>query len=67
MPATGFSTSHALFMILSAALALLGVAAASRATDAGFAIFGAALMAFGLGFGFWMLKRGLDAWEKARH
>ena len=67
MPATGFGTSHALFMILSAVLALLGVLVASHAADAGFAVFGAALVAFGLGFGFWMLKRGLDAWEKARH
>ncbi|MFC0389095.1 hypothetical protein [Muricoccus vinaceus] len=67
MPTTGFSTGHALFMILSGLLALCGVIAASHAADAGFALFGYALIAFGLGFGFWMLKRGLDAWERARH
>lgn len=67
MPATGFGASHALFMVLAGALALLGVLATARAADAGFAVFGAALIVFGLGFGFWMLKRGLDAWERARH
>ncbi|TPG57688.1 hypothetical protein EAH89_09655 [Roseomonas nepalensis] len=67
MPATGFSASHALFMVLAGALALLGVLATARAADLGFAVFGAALIVFGLGFGFWMLKRGLDAWERARH
>ena len=67
MPATGFSLSHTLFIFLAGVLALLGVLAAARATDAGFAIFGAALIVFGLGYGFWTLKRGLDAWEKARH
>lgn len=67
MPTTGFSTGHALFMILSGLLALFGVIAASHAADAGFALFGYALIAFGLGFGFWMLKRGLDAWGRARH
>jgi len=67
MPATGFGLSHTLFMLLSGVLALFGMLALARSADAGFAVFGAALMVFGFCFGFWMLKRGLDAWEKARH
>ena len=66
MPAHGFTLSHALYMVLSGVLALIGAIAVSRAADAGFAVFGSGLMIFGFGFGFWMLKRGLDAWETAR-
>lgn len=66
MPATGFTLSHTLYMVLSGLLALVGALVIARAADPGFAVFGAGLMVFGFGFGFWMLKRGLDAWETAR-
>jgi hypothetical protein len=46
-------------MVLSGLLALFGLFATAHATDAGFSLFGWALMTFGYGFGFWMLHRGL--------
>ena len=67
MSADGFKMTHALYMIVSGLIAILGLFAASRATDLGFAVFGFGLLLFGCAFGFWMLKRGLDAWERARH
>ncbi|MBP0447138.1 hypothetical protein J8J14_20380 [Roseomonas sp. SSH11] len=64
MQAQAFPLSRVLTIILSGLLALLGLFAASRATDVGFSLFGYGLIVFGYAFGFWMLKRGLDAAEE---
>ncbi|MBB5693909.1 hypothetical protein [Muricoccus pecuniae] len=65
MPANGFTLTRTLYIIVSGLLALFGAFAASRATDIGFSLFGYGLIFFGYAFGFWMVKRGLDAGEGA--
>jgi hypothetical protein len=53
------------FMILSAALALLGLFAAGAAVEAGMSIFGWGLFLFGTCFALFLIKRHFDE-EEAR-
>lgn len=61
MSAQAFPLTRVASIILCAIVALIGLFAASRATDVGFSLFGYGMIVFGYAFGFWMLKRGLDA------
>jgi ABC-type uncharacterized transport system permease subunit len=55
------------FMILSAALALLGLFAAGAAREVGMSIFGWGLFLFGIGFALFLIKRHFDEAETRAH
>jgi hypothetical protein len=57
---SGFTITRILYMAASGLIALLGLLAAARAADTGFALFGWGLVIFGLGFAFFMMQRGLE-------
>jgi bacteriorhodopsin len=54
------------FLVMSAILAVLGLAAASAAQDAAFALFGYGLFGFAVLFALFLVKRHFDAAEGAR-
>ena len=55
------------FLSLSTVVAILGLFAASVAQDFGMTFFGYALFLFGIGFGFFLLKKHFDAADASRH
>ncbi|MCO6417895.1 hypothetical protein JYK14_17250 [Siccirubricoccus sp. KC 17139] len=59
-----FPALRVVLLAVSGLLALLGLIAAAMAQDLGIAIFGWGLIGFGLGFGFFLLKRGFDEGER---
>ncbi len=58
--------TSAFFLAFSALLALIGLFAAAAAQEIGLSIFGYGLMAFGVLFGFGVIKRVFDAAEARR-
>ncbi|MGX9963890.1 hypothetical protein ACVFYP_11205 [Roseomonas sp. F4] len=55
------------FMILSALISLIGLAAAAAAQEASLSYFGLALFAFGVLFGLMLLKQHFDAKDAGQH
>jgi hypothetical protein len=54
------------FLVMSGVIALVGLAAASVALELGLALFGYGLFAFGVLFGFFLLKHHFDSADTAR-
>jgi hypothetical protein len=61
-----FPLSRVLFMVASGLIALVGLFAIAAAQDIGITLFGYGLVAFGIAFGFSLLKRGFDEGEPKR-
>jgi hypothetical protein len=55
------------FLVVCGIVAILGLAAVSAAQDFGLAFFGYAMFAFGVLFGFFLLKRHYDEIDSANH
>jgi len=55
------------FLVLSAIVAITGLAAVAAATQTALSVFGVALFAFGVGFAFFLAKRHFDEADSARH
>ena len=55
------------FFVLSALIALTGLATAAAATQTALSVFGLALFAFGVFFALFLVKRHFDAVDAARH
>lgn len=55
------------FLVVCGIVTILGLAAISVAQDFGLAFFGYALVAFGVLFGFFLLKKHFDMADAARH
>jgi hypothetical protein len=52
------------FLVACGLIALVGLFAIAAAEDVGITLFGYGLVAFGLGFGFSLVKRGFDEAER---
>ena len=55
------------FLVVCGIVTILGLAAISAAQEFGLASFGYALVAFGVLFGFFLLKQHFDAADAAKH
>ncbi|MGG5809201.1 hypothetical protein [Falsiroseomonas sp. CW058] len=55
------------FLALSGLMALIGLTIAAAATTGPFTAFGFALFAFGVLFGFFLIKRHFDEKDAAQH
>jgi hypothetical protein len=59
-----FPLSRVFFLVACGLIALVGLFAIAAAEDVGITLFGYGLVAFGLGFGFSLVKRGFDEAER---
>ncbi|NGM22300.1 hypothetical protein G3576_19940 [Roseomonas stagni] len=55
------------FLVFSALMSVIGLAAAAAAQEIGLAIFGYGLFGFGVLFALFLVKRHFDAADAARH